>query len=187
MQNCPKAQGDLGRCILEMVNKGSCKHECGFEHGRTKARGSNPMSRNKQRGNRREKPFCYMELQEPGSCWRGEDKCHFSHNIEPQKRQDVKFLEKIEEERLVKQSVCVNEFQKKDSCKNKMKEKKCSFRHEISEDERNSPLMQQKVKQQLDRMKLKKKEEKESNCDQGKETFLSYLKGIEAILQRYRP
>ena len=125
--------------------------DCQFGHqdkeNKYRDRGSSLTSKHQK-----EKPVCYSELWDPGSCKRGPERCRFSHDITPEMRENEQYKEKMQEEKTRKRSICVNEFKKMGSCKNN-KNQKCSFRHEISEEERKDPELQEKVEKTWKKMR----------------------------------
>ena len=131
----------LGKCMFQVVNLCPNGEDCELGHQENQAR--------KQGGrtidnHQREKPVCYSELEEPGSCRWGEERCRFSHDINPAMRENKEYKKGINEEKARKRSICANEFKKTGSCKKHINQK-CPFRHEISEEERQNPEVQEKI------------------------------------------
>ena len=141
----------IGKCMFMVVKSCDQGEDCQFGHqdkeNKYRDRGSSLTSKHQK-----EKPVCYSELGDPGSCKRGPERCRFSHDITPEMRENEQYKEKMQEEKTRKRSICVNEFKKMGSCKNN-KNQKCSFRHEISEEEGKDPELQEKVEKTWKKMR----------------------------------
>ena len=155
-------------CAVEFVAKGSCNaDECRFNHviADSNLRRKNSVNNNdKKRSSGR---LCYKELEEKDSCPFGKEKCHFSHDFPETLRNDTHFVEKTLQERKEKVALCVNEFLREGGCN---KKRKCRFNHEITNEQRQDPELQEKIKLKLDRISQKNpKEEASPSTKRGNE------------------
>ena len=92
--------------------------------------------------------ICYHELKEKGGCWRREN-CKFSHVIS----QEV--LEQKDEilSSYNKNNLCVNEFRNVGGCR---KGVTCKFNHNITDNQRNDPVIMEIMKKRQTRILTKK-------------------------------
>ena len=162
---------DKGRCVREMVQKGTCpkKNECNHPH-----LNDQPSSSQK---------VCFREVEKQGSCPRG-DKCRFTHIISDTDRENPELKRQANLQKISSQRICVNEYRQEHSCH---KRDKCGYRHAITEDERNSTSLQEKMSQKWQRITSKPDAEGKST-DQNKKQELpkSFIDEFMAFIREWR-
>ena len=144
-----------GRCVREMVQKGSCpkRNECNHPHIKDQ-----PSS---------VKKICFREIEKLGSCPRGEN-CRFSHNISDTERESPELQRQANLHKNSSHLICVNEYRQEHSCH---KRDKCRFRHDISDKERKSASLQEKMKQRWEKITSRPDPENKSTDETGKLEF----------------
>ena len=96
---------------------------------------------------------CYSELKNPGSCRRGAE-CRYLHNIPQHIIADkVKMISMIGT-----QNLCVNEYRRKDSC---IKGKECRFHHLITDEQREDPVIKERMKIKMERLRIRPVDDRE--------------------------
>ena len=171
MQELSKKQK---KCMFEMVKRGWCQTGdlCGTNHD---------VHQRKEVGKRqpKEKKYCFKEVEKANSCQR--QNCRFSHDIPSDLRNNMEFLKKIKEERVQKKSICINEYRREGSCRHG---NNCSFRHEISQEERNEEDVQEKMSQTWTRIK-NKSQGKSSNMENvTHQQILAWMVNIKELLAK---
>ena len=140
-------------CAVEFVAKGSCNaDECRFNHDITDSNLRRKTSDNINNKKKYSERLCYKELEEKDSCPFGKERCHFCHDFPETLRSDRHFIQKTLEERKVKLALCVNEFYCKGGCN---KKRNCRFNHEITDEQRQDPDWQTKMKVKLEKISQK--------------------------------
>ena len=173
-------------CTVEMVERKKCNpDECRFNHVLEESN-----LRNRPRSKREkpaEKPICYADL--TGTCSRGSN-CFFSHNITNEQRNNQEFIKKIDEERKGKQALCVNEYHEQGSCR---KLNSCRFNHHITDEQRSNPVMQERMKKCLMKVRDGRDRERQvvdhETVDENERSIISILhknltKDIEKVIMR---
>ena len=165
-----------GRCVREMVKKGSCprKNECDHPHLKDK-----PSSAKK---------ICFREMEGLGRCPRGEN-CRFSHNITDTEKESPELQRQANLHKNSSHLICVNEYRQERSCR---KKDKCIYRHNISDDERKCVSLQEKMKEKWERITNKSDPENKSTDETSKvelpkpfmEEFRMFMKEMRALTNR---
>ena len=160
--------------MFEMVKKGWCQagNLCGTNHD---------VYQKKEGGKRqpKEKQYCFKEVEKANSCQR--QKCRFSHDIPADLRDNKDFLKKVQGERAQKKSICINEYRREGSCRHK---KDCSFRHEISQEERNDVNVQEKMSQTWTRMRSKSQGKSSNMENVTHQQILAWMVNIKELLAK---
>ena len=129
-----------GRCVKDMVIRGSCSREkgCSFEHAKERLQNDRSQVDTK---------FCLWELEKEGSC--RYQQCKFSHIIPLSLRNNDEAIQSILSKRNTKTKLCINEFRAKGSC---WKKNKCHFDHNITEKDRQNPIKVEEMKTQWEKI-----------------------------------
>ena len=162
------------KCMFEMVKKGWCQAGdlCGTNHDVYKKKGGGKRQL-------KEKQYCFKEVEKANSCQR--QKCRFSHDIPADLRDNKEFVKKVQGERALKKSICINEYRREGSCRHK---KDCSFRHEISQEERNDVNVQEKMSQTWTRIRSKSQEKSSNMENVTHQQILAWMVNIKELLAK---